>query len=171
MKPLASCAGRLVALSDVQGMEHGYKALPSLMRGDLWASMCGQRSFRFETAASPAVRFQAAGERTLVLFSAVSLRAWKDSQEQKKSEEAREKVTFGRLQTLLVHMQEKELELFHQQYPKAIFRVHLSAGQWIYIPAAWLVGERTEDTNDSFGFKVNFIDLHGGSSIFVTGSR
>ena len=76
------------------------------MRGDLWASMRGQRSFRFETAALPAIRFQAAGERTLVLFSTLDLRAWKDAQEQMKPEEDREKITFGRLQNFLVRMQE-----------------------------------------------------------------
>ena len=143
MAPFQNCHS-LVVHSDLAVIENRtYKTLPNLLQLDLWASMSGQRSFKFEPAALPLIRYQAVGERLVVLIKAINLRAWLDDQQQKKPEKDREKVTYGRLQGALMRMSDSDMAEFAAKYPGSVFTAYLQAKEWLYTPPAWIVGEKT----------------------------
>ena len=145
--------------SDIAKLPHAFKHLPNLLNVDFWASMSGQRSFRFEAAGLPVIRYQFSGVRELVLLKAIDLRAWYDQQEFKKPEDQREKITYGNLATKLVHMSEDDIREFCESHPGSVLLAHVIPAEWIYIPAAWIVGEKTNSEEDNFGIKISFLDL------------
>ena len=148
---------RAIFADDVSD-EAAWKQLKGLMEPTMWASMAGQRSSRLETAGLPIIRFQFAGFRTLVIVSAEMFRGWLVSKEEKKKEENREKILYGQLQNRFMHLSDDECVELTLEHPDKIWFVTVDPGDWIYIPAACIVAEKTDSVDDNIGLKMTFID-------------
>ncbi|CAE7271941.1 unnamed protein product [Symbiodinium sp. KB8] len=137
--------------------EASCKQMKGWMEPTLWASIAGQRSSRLETAGLPVIRYQFAGSRALVIVPAEILRGWLLSKEEQKKEQDHEKILFVQLQNRFMHLSNDEcMELSLE--PDKVWYTTVDPGEWIYIPAACIVAEKTDAQEDNVGLKLAFID-------------
>ncbi|CAE7461264.1 unnamed protein product, partial [Symbiodinium sp. CCMP2456] len=90
---------------------------------------------------------------------------WLLSKEQHKKEQDREKILFVQLQSRFMHLSDDECVELSLAEPDKVWYATVDPGEWIYIPAACIVAEKTDAQDHNVGLKLTFIDAADTSGL------